>query len=64
MVGEYGRRTHSCLTAVYCSDNGCVGKAASGLERIQCRVLGYPLPRRPILGSSNSAANKDMMAKI
>ena len=29
-----------------------------------CTALLNPLPDMPILGSSNSAANKDMMSKI
>ena len=32
-------RNQSSLTAVHCFDDGYVGKAASGLERILCDVL-------------------------
>ena len=33
------------------------------IARLQCFIL-IPLPDKPILGSSNSAANKDTMSKI
>ena len=35
-----------------------------GHQPFQCWNEVNPLPRMPILGSSNSAANKDMMTKI
>ena len=35
-----------------------------GICRIQCHFEFIPLPHMPILGSSYSAANKDMMSKI
>ena len=36
---------------------------ATVTSHIECAVL-YPLPDMPILGSSNSAANKDMMSNV
>ena len=36
---SHSNRIHSSLTAVGCFDNGYVGKAAGGLERILCGVL-------------------------
>ena len=41
-------------------------KAKQTLERLNFETLYFfnPLPHMPILGFSNSAANKDMMSKI
>ena len=32
-------RIHGSITPAHCFDDGCVGKAANGLERILCGVL-------------------------
>ena len=34
------------------------------VDIVACSSHGNPLPHMPILGSSNSAVNKDMMSKI
>ena len=52
-----------------CKLKHCVQKMTSLLTIIflffpQCFLLLNPLPHMPILGSSNSAANKDRVAKI
>ena len=47
--------------------NVCLSDISDEFESVlKTRSLGQinPLPYMPILGSSNSAANKDMMSKI
>ena len=46
-----------------CFEKACFPGASKGVIVWEW-VKSYPLPEMPVLGSSNSAANKDMISKM